>query len=154
MPFDDDSDDSEDIKVPARRIGIKKKNVQPQSNTAEVKANFEQQADKQFSKIEDYKQQMWDLSVKYKSFIESKVLPENKGPIAANLEKEVLDKLVHLAIEMNEDETQPEGVGSTALCMLLMKCMLLQRDAISSLQFKIDQLEKKIVLEKKSQPKE
>lgn len=143
MPFDDDdNDDAEDIKIPTRRIGIKKKNVQPKINTSEVKSNFEQQADKQFSKIEDYKQQMWDLSVKYKSFIESKVLPENKGPIAVNLEKEVLDKLVLLAIDMNEDETQPEGIGNAALCMLLMKCMLLQRDTISSLQFKIDQLEK------------
>jgi hypothetical protein len=147
MPFDDN--DSEDVvKAPSRKIGLKKTNTQQQINKTEVKAKFEQQADEQFAKIEDYKQQMWDLSVKYKSFIESKVLSENKGPISLNLEKEVLDKLVQLAIEMNEDATQPEGVGNTALCMLLMKCMLLQRDTINSLSFKLDQLGK-IVGEKK-----
>lgn len=151
MPFDDSDNDNEEVKAPSRRIGLKKTNVQPQNNSAATKANFEQHADQKFEKIEDYKQQMWDLSVKYKSFIESKVLPENKGPIAVNLEKEVLEKLIQLAIEMNEDETQPEGVGSTALCMLLMKCMLLQRDTINSLLFKIDQLERKTVTDKKVQ---
>lgn len=150
MPFDDN--DNEEVKAPSRRIGLKRTNTQPKTNTAEVKENFERQADQQFDKIEDYKQQMWDLSVKYKSFIESNVLPENKGPIAVNLEKEVLEKLIQLAIDMNEDATQPEGVGSTALCMLLMKCMLLQRDGINKLLYKIDQLERKIALERKTQP--
>lgn len=148
MPFDD-RDDSE-TKGPVRKIGLKKTNVvQPNVNNAEIKNAFDQQADAQYSKIESYKQQIWDLSIKYKGFVESKVLPENRGPIVSNLEKEVLDHLVQLASEMNEDETQQQSVGSTALCMLLMKCMLLQRDIINSLNFKVEQLHRQSILDKK-----
>src|SRR5258708_6451228 len=122
MPFDDDN--SVEAPPPVRKVGVKAMNNKSQhTSLSEIKENFEKQADSKFSKIEDYKTQIWELSVKYKSFIENKVLPENKGPITSNLEKEVLDKLVQLASEMNDDETQPQGIGSTALCMLLMKCM-------------------------------
>jgi len=141
MPFDDD-DDTE-IKGPVRKISLKKVNP-PQPERPSTKEIFEQQAEQKFSQIEDYKQKIWDLSIKYKSFIESKILPENRGPITSNLEKEVLDKLVQLSLDMNEDETQEQGVGSTALCMLLMKCMLIQRDIINSLNFKLEQIEQKI----------
>lgn len=143
MPFDD-NDDSD--KQPTRKIGLKKTNSSMErKNTAEIRENFEKQADGKFSQIEDYKSKMWDLSIKYKSFIENKTLPENKGPIASNLEKEVLGKLVELAIIMNEDEMQEQGMGSTALCMLLMKSMLIQRDTINILSSKIEQLEKKVL---------
>lgn len=146
MPFDDRDDDNEAaVPQPARKIGVRKENqVVPGANNAQTKANFENQADAKYSKIEDYKKEIWDLSIKYKSFVESKILPGNRGPIAVNLEKEVLDKLVQLALDMNEDDTQQQGVGSTAICMLLMKCMLLQRDTINTLMFKTDQLEKKL----------
>jgi hypothetical protein len=149
MSFDDD-----EVKGPTRKIGLKKANPAspPNSNTPEVKANFEKKAEATFSKIEDYKSQIWDLSVKYKSFIESKVLPDNKGPIVSNLEKEVLEKLMILASDMNEDETQQQGIGSNALCMLLMKCMLLQRDNINILTFKVDQLNKKLAGLEKPKP--
>lgn len=140
MSFDDQDEDNH---TPIRKIGLKKTNSAPIQNNAEMKANFEQQANAQHDRIEEYKSEMWDLSIKYKSFIESKVLPENKGPIASNLEKEVLDKLVGLASNMNEDKFQPESIGSTALCMLLLKCMLLQRDTINILSFKLDQIDKK-----------
>lgn len=133
------------IPTPARKIGVKKENsTTTGENGAKTKTNFDNKADEKYSKIEEYKQQIWDLSIKYKSFIENKTLPENRGPIASNLEKEVLDKLAQLASEMNEDSTQIQGVGSTALCMLLMKCMLIQRDIISSLSFKVEKLEQNI----------
>lgn len=145
MPFDD-RDNEEAIPTPVRKIGVRKENpVVPGANNAQIKAKFENQADAKHSAIEYYKQEIWDLSIKYKSFIESKVLPENRGPIAINVEKEVLDKLVQLAIDMNEDELHQQGVGSTALCMLLMKCMLIQRDIVNTLYFKVEQLEKKVL---------
>jgi len=146
MPFDDNNDE-EVVPQPARKIGVKKDNpIIPGENSAKIKNNFENQADAQYAKIEGYKQQIWDLSIKYKSFIENKTLVANRGPIAVNLEKEVLDKLAQLATDMNEDETQMQGVGNTALCMLLMKCMLVQRDIINNLSFKIEQLEKKSIV--------
>jgi hypothetical protein len=146
MPFDDNESDI--IPTPIRKIGVKKENATTSNvnDANNIKANFENKADAQFSKIEEYKQQIWDLSIKYKSFIDNKILPVNRGPISNNLEKEVLDKLVQLSTEMNEDELLEQGMGSTALCMLLMKCMLMQRDAINILSCKVDQFEKKLII--------
>lgn len=137
MPFDD----REETPPVSRKIGVKKKSSTAQQNI-DRKAEFDKQADAHFSQLEEYKKQIWDLSVKYKSFIESQVLPENKGPISTGVEKEVLDKLINLASQMNEDANQPEGIGSIALCMLLLKCMLIQRDAINALSFEVTQLKK------------
>lgn len=106
---------------------------------------FNEQAQQAFSKHEDYKKRTWDLSTKFKSLLESKILPENKSELSKNLETEVLQNLVVLASEMNEDENQPEGIGSTALSFLLMKMMLVQRDTVNALLYKVEKLEKAIV---------
>lgn len=132
-------------KLPEQKVSLKKTNKTSKFNSESSnknKENFENLADASFSKMEDYKNRTWDLSRKFKSFIESQILSENKGPIVSNLEKETIDQLIVLATEMNEDELQSEGFGSTALCMLLMKCMLIQRDITNDLRYKIAQLEK------------
>jgi hypothetical protein len=105
-------------------------------------ALFEEQAKKAFSKYEEYKERSLDLSLKFKSMIEDRIRPDVRSPLSKGIEQETLNKLIALASEMNEDDVQPEGVGSTALCMLLMKMMLIQRDIISTLGFKVDALEK------------
>ncbi len=140
MPFDDDKKPK--VK---KTLGVKHSNATSEVNQKVVATQaFEAGANAQFSKIEEYKQRAWDLSVKYKSFVENKVLADNKGVISSNLEKEVIEKLIQLASEMNEDPTQDQAVGSTAICMILLKCMLVQRDIINELSFKMEKLEKKI----------
>jgi len=153
MPFD--SNPEEEARVAKKQVGVKLQNKpSTQPNPANSRKEFEKQADEKFSQIEDHKQQIWDLSLKYKSFIESKTLLANKGPLVLDLEKETLDKLVQLSIDMNEDEAYQQGMGSSALCMLLMKCMLIQRDIINELAYKLEQMQKQLViLDKNKQDK-
>jgi len=148
MPFDDNK------KPKPRKTGLKINNEgsnlpPPKPSTSEA---FSQKADAAFIKIQGYKQRMWDLSAKFKSFIEDKILPLNKTLVSKDLENEVLQQLITVASEMNEDDTQPEGLGSTALCMLLMKMTLLQRDIINSLAYEVDKL--KMQLQKQSKPED
>jgi hypothetical protein len=150
MPFDDD----DDRKPKARKTGLKLNNAtsaipQPKVSNAAV---FDQKASAAFEKIQGYKQRMWDLSAKFKSFVEDRILSVNKTVISKDLEGEVLQQLITVASEMNEDDTQPEGLGSTALCMLLMKMTLLQRDIINDLGYKVDKLERQ--LQKQGKPEE
>lgn len=143
--FDDSNDD--DVKAPKRQIGLKTQNsVDSMSSTSDIsrKEKFDKQADVVYAKEGEYKQRMWDNSIKFKEFVESKILSANRGPIALNLEKEVLDNLIRLALEMDDDENQPQGIGSVSMCMLLMKSVLIQRDIINELSYKMDQLDKKI----------
>jgi hypothetical protein len=147
MPFDE-------IKPRNRKTGLKINNEAskvppPKPSATEV---FEKKADEAFMKIQGYKQKMWDLSSKFKSFVEDKILPVNKTVISKDVENEVLQQLIAVASEMNEDNTQPEGLGSTALCMLLLKMTLLQRDIINNLGYEVDKL--KMQLQKQNKPED
>lgn len=140
MPFDDD------VTAPIGKKGVKLNNKQssipqPKPNRSEA---FEKEANEVFSKFEEFKRRTWDLSAKFKAFVEDKVLPENKSIITKELEGEVLNNLVSLANQMNADEHQPEGIGGVALSMLLMKCVFIQRDTINTLAYKVDKLEKQL----------
>lgn len=135
MPFDN-------------RGPIKKKGLKITNERSSVKppppdpvAAFNEQAQKAVSRYEEYKQRTWELSSKFKSMIEDRVVPAQKSPLTKGIEQETLNKLVVLASDMNEDESQPEGIGSTALSLLTMKMLLLQRDTINTLMYKIEKLE-------------
>jgi hypothetical protein len=136
MPFDN--------RGPIKKKGIKinNENSSVPSPKPDASAVLDEQAKKAISKYEDYKQRTWELSTKFKGMVEDKTLSDNKSVLTRGIETEVLNKLVVLASEMNEDDTQPEGIGSTALSFLLMKMILLQRDTINALLYKVEKLEK------------
>ena len=138
-----------------KRPGVKIDNKNSTVSPAKVPTSiaFEKKADEAFAKVEDYKQRMWDLSAKYKILIEDRILPINKTLITKDFEGEVLNKLITLASEMNDDGTQPESLGATALCMLLMKMNLVQRDMINELAYKVDKLERNVSVPKNSENK-
>lgn len=129
---------------PPKKRGVKLNNdnstvPKPKQDTS---ALFNKQADEVFSKIEDFKKRSFELGSKFKAIIEDKKLSVNKTQINKDLEQEVLNNLVILANDMNADENQPEGVGSVAVSMLLMKMLLIQRDSINDLSFKVETIEK------------
>lgn len=145
---------SDNNKPRNRKTGLKINNdasTVPAPKPSPVEA-FEKKADEAFIKIQGYKQRMWDLSSKFKSFVEDKILPVNKTVVSKDVENEVLQQLIAVASEMNEDNTQPEGLGSTALCMLLLKMTLLQRDLINNLGYEVDKL--KMQLQKQNKPED
>lgn len=112
---------------------------QPKPNTS---AAFSEQADKVFNKIEEYKQRSFDLGSKFKAILADKRLAVNKTQINKDIEMETLSNLAGLANEINMDENQPEGAGGVALAMLIMKMLLIQRDAINEIDYSLERLEK------------
>lgn len=135
---------SSDEKIPKKK-GLKINNLNssappPKPDTSVL---FDKQADLAHSKYEEYKKRTWELSTKFKSMIEDRTLIGNKSILSKEIELETLSKLVSLSSEMNEDDNQPESVGSTAMTFLIMKMLLLQRDVINDLIYKLDKLEKK-----------
>ncbi len=122
-------------------LKINNNNSQIPSPGPNKAAALDAAANDTMSRLEEYKKRSWDLGTKFKSLIEDKFLPENKSPIAKDLEKEILDGLSSLATDINNDPSQLEGMGSVAMCQLIMKMMLIQRDTINSLLFRINKLE-------------
>lgn len=104
--------------------------------------SFDQKATEVYNKIQAYKERVWDLSGKFKAIIEDQTLSINKTSITKDLEKEIIDKLVALASEMEADETQPIGLGPIALSVLIMKMLIIQRDKINDLSFQLSKIEK------------
>lgn len=135
MPFDDRGP----IKKKGLKITNEKSSVKPPP--PDPVAAFNEQARQAHSKYEEYKQRTWELGSKFKAMVEDKILNVNKSVLSKGIETETLNKLVALASEMNEDDNQPESIGSTALAHLVMKMMLVQRDTINGLLFRLDKLE-------------
>lgn len=124
------------------KITNEKSSVAPP--TESKSAVFEKKATDASERFSEYKKRSSDLGAKFKSIMESSILPENKSSVFKDFESETLSKLIHLANDINVDEAQPEGTGSIALSQLIMKMMILQKDQNNLLKFKIEKLENEI----------
>ena len=149
MPFDDDDDDDDDdINVSNKKIGIK--NVSTQKSIFEAipkkptQEDFDRQVQSAQQKILGYKQKTAELAIQFKKSLEDKTLSENKNIFAIELEREVLSKMIELAIEINNDPNEQEGMGSLSWITFLFKNLLSQRDRINKLEHTLFQLEKKV----------
>jgi hypothetical protein len=134
----------QDAEVKKSKRGLKIDNTnstvpKPDPNPVET---FKKSADAAFTRHNDYRQRIEDLSIKFKKIVLDKTLVENKTLLVKDMETSVLKELVQLASDMIEDQNCLLPHGTTALPMLLMKMMLYQRDIINQLAFKIDRLEK------------
>ncbi len=116
------------------------------AKAAEAKHQFEDGADQVMAARNARNKTAFDLAQQFNKIINDKTLVENRGVIATNIEKEVESKLLNLAIDVNNDGNEPnEGMGSIALCAILFKVVLTQRDRINSLEYKVAKIEKQLV---------
>jgi hypothetical protein len=75
--------------------------------------------------------------------MKEKTLPDNKGVLAQDFEKKMRSELVQLVIEINNDEAEPkDGLGSATLFAALLKVIMLQRDRLNELEYRLLQVEK------------
>lgn len=108
------------------------------------KEDFDTKAAEAIERAQLRNQQAYDVSQQFQELFKSKTLPENKGPIEQNLERDVIKKITEFAIEINNDPNEPEGMGSTGVDILLLKTVIALRDNLNEAQFKIAQLEKQL----------
>jgi hypothetical protein len=131
-------------KAQIKRPGLKINNAAssapiPKPDTT---AAFNEEANAAFTKDQEYKQRGLELFTKFKKMVEDTILADNRSQLTKEIENEVVSKIIQLASEMNDDENQPEGIGSIVVSTLLMKMVLVQRDVINKLAYKIDRIEK------------
>lgn len=108
------------------------------------KKNFMEQVRDHAEDNLDKNQKMFQLGLRYLEIMKDQTLPENRGPIEKNIEQEVLGNLVNFAVQINNDDNEPEGNGSMAIINLLLKTALINRDNQNKALFKISLLEKEI----------
>jgi len=127
------------------------------------KSRYAKDPDEQKSTTEDFenavagmknnemevKNRIADASTKYRALIRDRTVSENKSPLKASLEKEVVKELSDLGLQLNNDQSRPEGIGSIGLCNLLMQINFQQRDRINNLAYEVVKLKR--IIEKLAQ---
>lgn len=136
--FGDDETDLDD--QPKQRVQIK--GQKPVASPLQQSQEFQGFAKQAHERSMEYKNRAFTLGKTFIELISDKTLIENKGSIAQNAENQVVSDLAKLAIDMNNDETQDEGMGSIGLVVLLFKTVLSQRNRINALEYKLQKIEK------------
>lgn len=136
MPFEDD----DDIEIPNKK-GVKQLSSQKsmfenkKNNAAPTPQQFEERVQQITKKNNEYKSRAGELAIQYKKIVLDKTLPQNKNVFAEEVEREILTKMINLAIEINNDEDEQEGMGSLGWITLLMKHQFTVRDKINDLEY-------------------
>lgn len=140
VPFEDDALDDETIKSEALKANpfFKKKGNKPSAS------DFEKAADEKNNKVNSYKDRAAELASSFKKILDDKTLLQNKNVFSLDLEKEIISNLAKLAIDMNTDENEIEGIGSVSIITLLLRASIIQRDKINSLEYKASLLENRV----------
>lgn len=143
MPFDEDPDSDSSQKIGLKKVSSQKSIFEnlPKKPTPE---DFEKKVAAVQEKAVGYKQRAAELALQFKKTVEDKTLAANKNVFAIEVEKEILTKMVQLAIEINNDPNEQEGMGSLSWITLLFKTVLSQRDRINNLEYMVSILEKKL----------
>jgi len=106
----------------------------------------------------EFKVRALELAHNFKKMIDNKTIPTNINQFQVDLERDIINQLAQLGIDMNNDEyEQVDGMGSIGLSTLLFRCMIIQRDKINQLSYDLEslgkivkKLESKLIDEKKT----
>lgn len=130
------------------KIGLKKQPGQKSMFDGRVRPPTQQEFQEKVQQIEDrkasYKQRAADLFMAFSKSMSDKTLPVNRSPLNRDAEREMLQDMVQLAIDINTDPNEQEGMGSLTWITCLFKTAMAQRDRINELEYTIAALNKKL----------
>lgn len=145
MPFDEENDD-EQPSVKSTKVGLKNVSSQKSIFDSMPKKPTQNELDIKVKKMQEkdssYKSRTSELALQFKKALDDKTLVQNKNVFAHELEKEILGKMIQLAVEINNDINEPDSMGSLSWITLLLKTCFNQRDKINNLEYMISNLEK------------
>ena len=139
-PFEEEQPEEEEE---SRRIdkGVKLENKRPSKRD---QSGFEEKADEYMAAVQKRNHEMLTLAKEIVKISKDKTLSQNKTTMVRDLENSTLSKIVKIAVEINQDESEAEGMGSIALINLLFKVVLIQRERINDLDYELSQLKKNL----------
>lgn len=141
MPFDEKKEHTPKVtlkQMPGQKSMFDNK---PRPPTQE---EFRQQVQESQDKLSGYKKRAAELVVQFNKVITDRTLPQNKNVFNNETEKEMLQNMIQLAVEINNDQNEQEGMGSLAWITLLFNTLLRQRDRINELEYTTSVLQKKL----------
>jgi len=147
MPFDED--DIDQPSTQSQKVGLKNVSSQKSIFDSMPKKPSPEEFSQQVKKIQEtashHKAKAADLAFQFNKAMADKTLPQNRNMFQQEMERDLLTQMIQLAIEINNDPNEKEGMGSLSWITLLLKTCLSQRDKINRLEYAVSQIEKKIL---------
>ena len=140
LPF---SGEYEAKQTPNKGVRIGNKN-NFYAKQVEQREKFENNADAFMARKKERNKQALDLANQFMDLVKDRTLPENRTIMSKDIEQEVISGFLQLGLDINDDETERNGMGSVMLCNLLFKIIFHQRDTINLLDYRLAKAEKQL----------
>jgi hypothetical protein len=129
-------------------VGLKKVSSQKSIFDTLPKKPTQDDLDRKVNQIQERnssnKTRAADLASQFNHALADKTLKQNKNVFAKEMERELLTKMLQLAVDINGDDSEQEGMGTLSWVALLLRTCFSQRDKINQLEFTVSQLERKL----------
>ncbi len=147
MPFDEEDDDLEVVSNKGLKKVSSQKSIFEAIPKKQTQQDFEHKVKVVQNRSTGYKKQAAEFSAQFKKAMLDKTLHQNKNVFAQEMESELLANMIKLAVEVNTDPNEQEGMGSLMWVILLLKTCLMQREKINSLEYQLEKKTDPIVLQ-------
>lgn len=142
MPFDEDEPKEFEAKIGLKPInGQQSMFNKPRRPTQQ---EFQQKVQNVQEKLSGYKKRAAELFIAFNKSMADKTLMQNKNVLNNEIEREMLQDMIQLAIDINNDPNEQEGMGSLTWITLLFKTCLAQRDRINQIEYMMSYLQKQV----------
>lgn len=111
----------------------------------DTKVQFQKQAEDVHEHLQQARVDAVQLGQEFMKFFNSKILPDNIGPIEKSFQQEIMKKLINFAIETNNDPYQEQdGMGSVGMITLLFNSLFKIKNKCNLLEYSYEQLASKV----------
>ncbi len=143
MPFDEDEKDLDLSNNKSLKKVSSQKSIFDTIQKKPTQDSFEKKVKEVQEQKNAYQNRLSELTEQFIKVLSDKTLKNNKNPFEAEFERELLIKMMQVAIDINADQNEPEGSGSLPWISLLLKVALNQRNKLNELEYALSQLKEK-----------
>jgi hypothetical protein len=142
MPTNKEIVATRSVKLKTKAVAQKEQDAQERK---EYEARFEENAEKTIKYHDEKSKKAIDIISRYLKMTEDKTLKRNRGSIANDVEREIRQEIINLALDMNNDENEEDnGKGSVVVLSAVTKILLVYRDRLNDMEFEVQQLKREL----------
>jgi hypothetical protein len=135
--------------VATRGVKLKNKSAERKEKEKvereEYKQKFDERAEKTIQHYNEQNSRAIEIISRFIKMSEDKTLAQNKGGIADDVEREIRQDLIQLALDLNNDENEEDnGKGSVIALSAMTKILLVYRDRLNELEYQLLQLKREL----------
>lgn len=142
LPRDKEVVATRSVKLKSKATVQKEQEIQEREEYA---ARFEDNANKTIQYHTERDKKVVEIISGYLRMIDDKTLSRNRGSIANDVEREIRERVIQLALDLNNDENEEDnGKGAVVVLIAVTKVLTKYRDRLNDLEFEVQKMGKEI----------